>query len=130
VTKPYVIPGTSVHLDVGMKIVIPIYGLHHDPKYFRAAEVFNPENFSDEIKATRPNYSYLPFGDGPRNCIGKAEMWFIGNDALDVGTKLDIHIPAHKWECASTVCYYKLFISKLYGTIFYHTPYRRKNVPT
>jgi cytochrome P450 family 6 len=74
VTKPYVIPGTSVRLDVGVKIIIPIYGLHHDPKYFHAAEVFNPENFSDEIKATRPNYSYLPFGDGPRNCIGKGEM--------------------------------------------------------
>lgn len=70
VTKPYVIPGTSVHLDVGVKILIPIYGLHHDPKYFPEPEVFNPENFSDEIKAMRPNHAYLPFGDGPRNCIG------------------------------------------------------------
>lgn len=70
VTKPYVFPGTSVQLDVGMTILIPIYGLHHDPKYFPDPEVFNPENFNDELKANRPNHSYLPFGDGPRNCIG------------------------------------------------------------
>jgi len=70
VTKPYVIPGTSVHLDVGVPILIPIIGLHHDPKYFPDPEVFNPENFNDELKANRPNNSYLPFGDGPRNCIG------------------------------------------------------------
>lgn len=79
VTKPYVIPGTSVHLDVGMTILIPVYGLHHDPKYFPDPEVFNPENFNDEVKAKRPYHSYLPFGDGPRNCIGKTEMYFIRN---------------------------------------------------
>jgi len=79
VTKPYVIPGTSVNLDVGVTILIPICGLHHDPKYFPDPEVFNPENFNDEVKAKRPNHSYLPFGDGPRNCIGKTEMLFIGN---------------------------------------------------
>jgi len=79
VTKPCVIPGTSVHLDVGMMILIPICGLHHDPKYFSDPEIFNPENFNDEIKAKRPNHSYLPFGDGPRNCIGKTETRFIEN---------------------------------------------------
>ena len=79
VTKPYAIPGTSVHLDVGVKILIPVCGLHHDPKYFPDPDIFNPENFNDEVKAKRPNHSYLPFGDGPRNCIGKTEMLFIGN---------------------------------------------------
>jgi cytochrome P450 family 6 len=79
VTKPYVIPGISVHLDVGVKILVPVYGLHHDPKYFPDPEVFNPENFNDEIKAKRPNHSYLPFGDGLRKSIGKTEMRFIRN---------------------------------------------------
>lgn len=70
VTKPYLIPGTSVHLDVGMKVMIPVYGLHNDPKYFPEPEIFDPENFSDEGKARRPHNTYLSFGDGPRNCIG------------------------------------------------------------
>jgi cytochrome P450 family 6 len=77
VTKPYVIPGTSVHLDVGMMILIPIYGLHHDPKYFPTPEVFNPENFNEEVQSKRPNHSYLPFGEGPRSCIGKTDISFI-----------------------------------------------------
>jgi cytochrome P450 family 6 len=79
VTKPYVIPGTSVHLDVGMMILIPLCGLHLDPKYFPDPEVFSPENFNVEIKAKRPNHSFLPFGDGPRNCICKTEMRFFRN---------------------------------------------------
>jgi cytochrome P450 family 6 len=76
VTKPYVIPGTSVHLDVGMKIMIPVYGLHRDPQYFPEPEVFNPVNFSDARKASRPHHAYLPFGDGPRNCIGNTKIHF------------------------------------------------------
>ncbi|PNF20303.1 Cytochrome P450 6a2 [Cryptotermes secundus] len=70
VTKPYVIPGTSVRLHVGMKVMIPVCGLHYDPQYFPEPEIFNPENFSDDSRARRPHNAYLPFGDGPRNCIG------------------------------------------------------------
>jgi cytochrome P450 family 6 len=77
VTKPYIIPGTSVHLDVGLKVVIPIYGLQHDPKYFPEPEVFNPENFSEEKKVKRPHQVYLPFGDGPRICIGDMQMYLL-----------------------------------------------------
>ena len=71
VTKPYQIPGSSLKLPVGQRVHIPVYGLHHDPKYFPKPECFNPENFSREAKAARPHYTYLPFGEGPRNCIGK-----------------------------------------------------------
>ena len=71
VTKPYVLPGTSVKLDIGQKILISVYGLHHDAKYYPDPERFNPENFSNEAKAARPHYTYLPFGEGPRNCIGE-----------------------------------------------------------
>jgi len=52
------------------KIMIPIYSLHHDPKYFKDPEVFDPERFSPEENAKRPKGTYLPFGDGPRICIG------------------------------------------------------------
>ena len=51
-------------------IWIPIYALHHDPKYFPEPEKFDPERFSDENKDKINPYVYVPFGLGPRKCIG------------------------------------------------------------
>lgn len=49
---------------------LPIYSLHHDPKYFPNPSKFDPERFSDENKDNIVPYTYLPFGHGPRKCIG------------------------------------------------------------
>lgn len=67
----YQIPGSKVVLPAGMRVVIPIYGLHHDPNYYPEPMTFKPERFTEENKRTRHPYTYLPFGEGPRNCIGK-----------------------------------------------------------
>ncbi|XP_067009323.2 probable cytochrome P450 6a13 [Anabrus simplex] len=69
-TTPYDIPGTDVHLDKGTRVIIPVFGLHHDPQYFPDPEKFDPERFSENNKAKRHHYVYLPFGEGPRMCIG------------------------------------------------------------
>ncbi|OAD55551.1 Cytochrome P450 6k1, partial [Eufriesea mexicana] len=66
----YQIPGSKVELPAGMRVIIPIYGLHHDPDYYPNPEIFDPERFTEENKRTRHPYTYLPFGEGPRNCIG------------------------------------------------------------
>lgn len=42
----------------------------HDPKYYPDPETFNPERFSDDNKTNIEPITYLPFGIGPRNCIG------------------------------------------------------------
>ncbi|XP_025193066.1 probable cytochrome P450 6a13 [Melanaphis sacchari] len=75
-TKTYHLPNDSLTIKKGQKVIIPIFSLHFDPKYYTDPEVFNPERFSAEEKAKRPNGVYIPFGDGPRICIGKrfAEM--------------------------------------------------------
>ncbi|XP_060861012.1 probable cytochrome P450 6a14 [Metopolophium dirhodum] len=75
-TKTYHVPNDSLIIEKGQRILIPTFSLHFDPRYFSDPEVFNPERFSTEEKAMRPNGVYLPFGDGPRICIGKrfAEM--------------------------------------------------------
>jgi cytochrome P450 family 6 len=70
-TKTYRIPDTDIVLERGIKTVIPVLGLHHDEKYYPDPDRFDPERFSEEEKAKRPPYVYLPFGDGPRICIGK-----------------------------------------------------------
>jgi cytochrome P450 len=54
----------------GFKIPVPIYAIHRDPKYFEAPEEFRPERWSDEFRQKLPRAAYLPFGYGPRMCIG------------------------------------------------------------
>lgn len=53
-----------------MRLIIPVYGIHHDPDIYEQPEVFNPNRFSAEEVKKRPPCSFLAFGDGPRNCIG------------------------------------------------------------
>nr|CAD7602486.1 unnamed protein product [Timema genevievae] len=69
-TSSYMIPGTKTLIEKGMQMVIPVYALHHDPKYYPNPEKFDPERFNEQNKASRPRYCYLPFGEGPRMCLG------------------------------------------------------------
>nr|CAD7194523.1 unnamed protein product [Timema douglasi] len=75
-TKDYQIPGTRVNIDKDVKVVIPVYAIHHDPKYYPDPEKFDPERFSAENIKSQPNCTYLPFGEGPRNCIGEFCLMF------------------------------------------------------
>lgn len=71
VTKPYTLPGTKIKLSTGTKIVIPVHAIHHDPKYYTDPYAFEPERFSEENSHNLHPNTYMPFGDGPRFCIGK-----------------------------------------------------------
>ncbi|KYB25692.1 hypothetical protein TcasGA2_TC034188 [Tribolium castaneum] len=57
-------------IEKGVTTIIPIYGIHRDPQYFPNPDKFDPERFSDENKAKIVPGTYMPFGVGPRNCIG------------------------------------------------------------
>ncbi|XP_065080267.1 probable cytochrome P450 9f2 [Ochlerotatus camptorhynchus] len=62
--------GLQFVIENGLQINIPILAIHNDPKYFRNPERFDPERFSEENRSKIVPGSYLPFGAGPRNCIG------------------------------------------------------------
>lgn len=70
-TKSYKIPDSDITLDTGTEVLIPVYSLHNDAQYYPEPEIFDPQRFTEENKASRPNGTFLPFGDGPRICIGK-----------------------------------------------------------
>ncbi|XP_027044514.1 cytochrome P450 3A24-like [Pocillopora damicornis] len=60
----------GISIPRGTEIIIPFYALHHDPEAWPDPERFDPGRFQSPAKDTRHPYQYLPFGAGPRNCIG------------------------------------------------------------
>ncbi|NWU99928.1 CP3A9 protein, partial [Upupa epops] len=60
----------GVTIPKGTVVMVPPYTLHRNPEYFPNPEEFRPERFSKENKESIDPYTYLPFGAGPRNCIG------------------------------------------------------------
>lgn len=71
-TKDYRIPGTDVLIEKGTSVVIAPFSLQRDEKYYPNPNNFDPARFSSENKSgkTSVDMPYLPFGDGPRACIG------------------------------------------------------------
>ncbi|XP_027383512.1 cytochrome P450 3A24-like isoform X2 [Bos indicus x Bos taurus] len=60
----------GVSIPKGTTVTVPISVLHRDPQLWPEPEEFRPERFSKKNKDSINPYVYLPFGTGPRNCIG------------------------------------------------------------
>ncbi len=69
-TRDYVLPGTEVTIRKGDEVQIPAVGIHFDERYFPNAETFDPDRFSKEAQVVRHSMAFMPFGHGPRICIG------------------------------------------------------------
>jgi cytochrome P450 len=52
--------------------------MHRDARYFPDPDRFDPERWTTEARAARPQFSYFPFGGGPRRCIGEGFAWMEG----------------------------------------------------
>ena len=59
-------------LDIprGSTVVVFIYGTHHSPRYWENPESFDPERFTKAKEKLYTPFAHLPFGAGPRGCIG------------------------------------------------------------
>ncbi|KAF2896691.1 hypothetical protein ILUMI_09488 [Ignelater luminosus] len=69
-TKTYRVPGTNLILNKGSSVFISVLGIQNDPVHYPDPDKFDPERFSGEHKARRHVAAWIPFGDGPRACIG------------------------------------------------------------
>jgi cytochrome P450 len=58
-------------VKAGTFVFIPIYALHRHRLLWRDPDVFDPDRWSPEEAAARHRFAYLPFGGGPRVCIGQ-----------------------------------------------------------
>jgi cytochrome P450 len=58
------------HIPKGINVLIPVYSIHRDARYWENPEQFIPERFSKEKAKNYHKFMYFPFGGGPRLCIG------------------------------------------------------------
>ncbi|GIY59763.1 probable cytochrome P450 6a17 [Caerostris extrusa] len=68
--EDYELGNTGIVIEKGTAVTIPVYGMHYDPEFFEDPETFNPNRFMDPSEMKHPQYAYMPFGAGPRNCLG------------------------------------------------------------
>ncbi|MFC4174632.1 cytochrome P450 [Microvirga sp. GCM10011540] len=65
-------PLAGFTVPAGTITVVPIYAVHHHTRLWKDPERFDPDRFSPEQAKGRHRYAYMPFGAGPRICIGSA----------------------------------------------------------
>lgn len=61
---------SGVRIARGTQLLISPWVLHRDPRWFDAPEVFRPERWLEGLEERLPRMAWLPFGGGPRVCIG------------------------------------------------------------
>lgn len=61
---------SDINIPRGSTVVVFIYGAHHSPQYWENPEIFDEERFSKTKEKALTPFAHLPFGAGPRGCIG------------------------------------------------------------
>ena len=65
-------------VPAGTDVLMSQYVLHHDSRYFKEPEKFDPDRWTKEMRAKLPRHAYFPFGGGPRSCVGEPFAWMEG----------------------------------------------------
>jgi cytochrome P450 len=60
----------EVAIPRGSMVIVYVYGAHHAARYWQNPESFDTERFTKAAEKLRAPFTYLPFGGGPRGCIG------------------------------------------------------------
>ncbi|MEZ4863575.1 MAG: cytochrome P450 [Caldilineaceae bacterium] len=65
-------------IPAGATVLMSQWIMHRDARYYPAPQRFDPERWTPAAMATRPKFSYFPFGGGSRLCIGEHFAWMEG----------------------------------------------------
>ncbi|CAD7012841.1 unnamed protein product [Ceratitis capitata] len=68
--EDYVVPKTNEVIEKGCLVVLPAHAIQHDAVLYPEPDKFNPDRFTPELSRKRHAAAYMPFGIGPRACIG------------------------------------------------------------
>lgn len=70
----------DVTIDKGTKVFVPVICMHKDPNLYPDPYTFKPERFSEENKDSIVKCTFLPFGEGPRKCLGNTyRLYFLSS---------------------------------------------------
>jgi cytochrome P450 len=72
------------HAPAGTIVAVSPLLLHHDARWFPDPERFDPSRWLDGRRDVVPRHAYMPFGTGPRSCIGEQFAWAEATTALAV----------------------------------------------
>jgi cytochrome P450 len=72
----------GVALKKGATVLVPIYVVHRHRRLWSDPLVFDPRRFEGDAAASRHRYAYMPFGAGPRTCVGAAFAMLEGKTIL------------------------------------------------
>ncbi|XP_069964366.1 probable cytochrome P450 6a14 [Bactrocera oleae] len=68
--EDYLVPNTNEFIEKGCLVVLPAHAIQHDDELYPEPDKFNPDRFKPELCRERHAAAYMPFGIGPRACIG------------------------------------------------------------
>ncbi|EPB73155.1 unspecific monooxygenase [Ancylostoma ceylanicum] len=60
----------GIEMRTGCIFTLPVRAIHYSEEFYPSPEVFDPERWTTEARSSRDPLTYVPFGYGPRNCIG------------------------------------------------------------
>lgn len=80
--KDYKLPNSDLVIEKGTMVFIPIQAIHMDPDIYPEPEKFDPQRFSPENKAKLHPCQWMPFGEGPRKCLGVRQGYIQSKMAL------------------------------------------------
>jgi cytochrome P450 len=84
-------------VEPGTRIILYLYGLHQNEKFWKNPERFDPDRFQESEMKEQHTYAFLPFGAGPRMCIGRnLALMFLQTFVLELYGNFDTQVFTHQ----------------------------------